>query len=314
MVSTIEQAKVILYANAAEDFVSERDRLVKEVRSGGDRELAAAIKALRRPSAIAAEVNRVVRANPDGVALILQAADLLRSAQSAAADAESTDQSAADLQQQYRAAIAALAQTADSRRAEVRSALEAATIAVESNDDLRTGSLAVIPRPIAAFGIIDQTRSTDEPVDELAERRARKKSEQATAPDKASQKKRAKADAEKARRAEQERHEKERERERRARRKQLTKDHSAALRVHLQAIEAEEKAHANEMAAETIIVDLDDEIVSLQQALDQLTAKRADALSARVEAEQDRSQARDEVARRADHVQSLADAIAALDD
>jgi len=73
-VSSLAEAKVRLYGEPADVFVAERNTLVKEVRTNGDRDLANEIKTLRKPSAVAAEVNAVVRADPDGVALILQAA------------------------------------------------------------------------------------------------------------------------------------------------------------------------------------------------------------------------------------------------
>ena len=147
LVTSVDEAKVTLYGQPLESFVTERDTLVRELRTAGERELAAEVKQLRKPSAVAAEVNRVVRADPNGVDLILQAAELLRAAQTGALDDSTV--SAGELQQQYRAAIQALAQSADSRRVEVRAALEAATIDIDSNDDLRMGALVVVPKPVA---------------------------------------------------------------------------------------------------------------------------------------------------------------------
>ena len=171
--STIDEAKAELYGVPNESFVAERDAMVKALRQQKDRDLANEVKALRKPSAVAAEVNRIVRADVDGVELILQAAELLRAAQSGALG----DADVAGLQQQYRAAIQAMAQSADAYRVEVRAALEAATIDVNSNDALRTGTLVVVPTPVSIFGVAPPTEvPPSAPTDELAARRAKKSS------------------------------------------------------------------------------------------------------------------------------------------
>lgn len=53
-----------LYGLPADEFVAARDALVKDLRAEGDKELAAQVKALRRPSAAAAALNQAVRAEP----------------------------------------------------------------------------------------------------------------------------------------------------------------------------------------------------------------------------------------------------------
>ena len=57
-----------LYALAPGDFTGERDRLVREARDAGDRELAATLKGLRRPVLAAWAVNLLVREESDLVA------------------------------------------------------------------------------------------------------------------------------------------------------------------------------------------------------------------------------------------------------
>ncbi|WP_446665912.1 hypothetical protein [Flexivirga sp. B27] len=77
--TTVEQ----LYAGAPEDFVARRDAAVKSARADGDKDLAARIKQLRRPTAAAVLINRL-RRSPDHTALdaLLDLGERLRDAQS----------------------------------------------------------------------------------------------------------------------------------------------------------------------------------------------------------------------------------------
>ncbi len=70
-----------LYGLPARDFTAARDRLAAEVRKAGDRDLAAAIKKLRRPTATAWFANQLVRQSPDQVADLLATGVALRRAQ-----------------------------------------------------------------------------------------------------------------------------------------------------------------------------------------------------------------------------------------
>lgn len=176
-VTSLGEARALLYGHPADSFIAERDALVKSLRSAKNRDLANEVRALRKPSVVAAEVNRIVRADPAGVELILQAAEFLRSAQAGIVD-EGVNVGA--LQQQYRAAIQALAQTAESKRVEVQTALAAATIDQASNEALRTGSLVSVPNPVAGFG---GGAVAAPPTDELAVRRAQRKAKTKPAPD-----------------------------------------------------------------------------------------------------------------------------------
>ena len=83
-VTTIAEAKQLLYGYPLAEFVASRDELVKEIRNAGDRELAAEIKKLRKPSVVAGEVNRVVRADPDRLSSVFE--HLIQNAQEATPD------------------------------------------------------------------------------------------------------------------------------------------------------------------------------------------------------------------------------------
>lgn len=72
-----------LYDLPGEEFVAARDALAKELRAAGDRDGAAAVGKLRRPTAAAAAVNRLVRARGAGVQELFAAGDALQAAQAA---------------------------------------------------------------------------------------------------------------------------------------------------------------------------------------------------------------------------------------
>ncbi|HKH19085.1 MAG TPA: hypothetical protein VKA57_16275 [Solirubrobacteraceae bacterium] len=79
-----------LHAVPLEDFVAERKRLAKELRSGGDRDAAAELAKLPKPSAPAWALNHVAREEPAAVADWLGATGALRDA-STHADRSSGD-------------------------------------------------------------------------------------------------------------------------------------------------------------------------------------------------------------------------------
>src|SRR3954454_13095717 len=81
-----------LYALPLERFTPERNALAAELRSEGDAEGAAAVKALRKPSAAAWAVNQLVRAEPDLVEALLGAGGELRQAHRQAASGKRAEQ------------------------------------------------------------------------------------------------------------------------------------------------------------------------------------------------------------------------------
>ena len=81
MSDAADRAADELYGLPLEQFVPRRDALARELREAGDREAAAAVKRLVKPSAPAWVVNQIVRAHPDDVAEMLRAGDELRSTQ-----------------------------------------------------------------------------------------------------------------------------------------------------------------------------------------------------------------------------------------
>jgi hypothetical protein len=72
-----------LYGVDPGSFVAERTRLAKDARGSGDRALAEAIGALRKPTVSAWAVNRLARDEPDGMDELVAANERLRDAMSA---------------------------------------------------------------------------------------------------------------------------------------------------------------------------------------------------------------------------------------
>jgi hypothetical protein len=70
-----------LYRLDPVEFVAARDQLTKELRADGQREAAAAVKALRRPIVPAWALNQVSREHPDEIDELVQAAAEARTAQ-----------------------------------------------------------------------------------------------------------------------------------------------------------------------------------------------------------------------------------------
>ncbi len=70
-----------LYALPPEDFVAERDARAKQLRTDGDRDLAADVKALPRPTAAAWLLNQLARLQPDAVQELVSLGAELRDAQ-----------------------------------------------------------------------------------------------------------------------------------------------------------------------------------------------------------------------------------------
>jgi hypothetical protein len=81
MTSAIDEEAVVeqLYRGSREDFLPTRTERVREARAAGDRELAARIGALRKPTVSAWLVNQVVRRYPDRLAELTALAERLRS-------------------------------------------------------------------------------------------------------------------------------------------------------------------------------------------------------------------------------------------
>lgn len=73
-----------LYGLDPDEFVSARDRLVKQLKAAGDRDGAAAVKKLRRPTVVAWALNQVARGHRERVEELMDAGAAVQEAQAAA--------------------------------------------------------------------------------------------------------------------------------------------------------------------------------------------------------------------------------------
>lgn len=151
-VGSLRDAELALYGLPSDEFVNARNTLEKQVRKDGDRELAAQIKTLRKPSVAAAGLNAIVRANRGAVENLVTTVADLRDAQELIASGGKSDISS--MQDRYRQALATLVDIAeDSRRIEIQAALETAATDPTLQELLLLGTFVSAPQPTGSFGI-----------------------------------------------------------------------------------------------------------------------------------------------------------------
>lgn len=137
-----------LYGVEPDAFVAARNELVRRLRTAGQREDAAVVAQLRRPSATAWALNQVARHEPDLLERAFASAVRLREATDAAVagDATSLRSAAAEERAASEAAIdaaaARLGARAQAARVQLAATLRAAVLDAEVGDLLRRGVLA----------------------------------------------------------------------------------------------------------------------------------------------------------------------------
>jgi DNA-binding phage protein len=121
-----------LYGLPIEEFTSARNDAAAELRNAGRRDEADEVKALRKPTAAAAAVNRLVREHGDQVEEYLAAAAALRDAQFAGKG---------DVAAATKLGRETLDRLVDLASAEVRQTLQAAAVDDAAAEELRRGRL-----------------------------------------------------------------------------------------------------------------------------------------------------------------------------
>lgn len=173
-----------LYEVDPADFVARRNELVRELRKSGDRELAAAVAKLRRPSPAAWAINQLARRERAPLEALVRLGEQLRSAQ-----AQALAGAAADLLREAararRDAVAALADSAVAllaergagtagHRQEVAATLEAASLDPEAAEAVLAGRLSAALEPPSGFGgvevTVDQSEAPPQPSPETPDR------------------------------------------------------------------------------------------------------------------------------------------------
>jgi hypothetical protein len=161
----VEQAAEELYGLPPGEFTRARDARVKKVRKDGDREAAAAIKALRKPTVAAWALNQLARRRSKDLDALLSAGEELRAAQEellGGGDRSAFQEAAAqerELVARLSADATALASEAGERagglQEKVAETLHAAALDEETADELRAGRLVREREAIGGFGAAD---------------------------------------------------------------------------------------------------------------------------------------------------------------
>jgi hypothetical protein len=148
-----EHAIDALYAGELEDFVGARDALAKQLRSGGDKEGAAAVKKLAKPTRAAWAVNRLARDRPDEVHALVEAGEALAGAQEQLLDGADAAvlRGAAEAARALVDALAAEAPVDGAAKDRVRATLHAATVDPEVRAEVAAGRVTK-DRSASGFG------------------------------------------------------------------------------------------------------------------------------------------------------------------
>jgi hypothetical protein len=152
-----------LYALDPSEFTAARDRLAAELRKAGERDAAAEVKALRRPTVTAWALNQLARRHGDDVRLLLGASAEVARAQvevSAGGEASAFRRLTKERRELVHRLAAAGGQVLDEREAgsgagrrdALVTALEAASMDEEGGDALLAGRLTTEPQPTTGFG------------------------------------------------------------------------------------------------------------------------------------------------------------------
>jgi len=160
--SEVEQAADELYGLLPGEFTSARDEHVKALRADGERDAAAAVKALRKPTVAAWALNQLSRARKKDLDALLSAGEKLRAAQEELLGGgdRSAFQKAAAKERELVARLSgdavALANEAGERAAglqeKVSATLHAAALDEETAAELRAGRMVREREAIGGFG------------------------------------------------------------------------------------------------------------------------------------------------------------------
>ena len=170
MAEDLRSVAARLYGLRPDEFTAARTAAEKDARAGGDRELAAAVKALRRPAVAAWAVNLLVRRRASLVEQVVELGEQLRQAQSLL-----QGDALRDLARQRRQLVAAVAsqaaelvaeegqQLSDAAARQVEETLQAAMTDRRAAEAVRSGLLA---QPLSSTGLESLAEVLAVPLDE----------------------------------------------------------------------------------------------------------------------------------------------------
>lgn len=133
-----------LFAGSLEEFIAARDVLVKALKAEKRKEDAAAVKALRKPSAAAYAINQVARSAGADVDALLAAGAAVRDAQAKAMQGRD-DGALRTTTREWRELVNGLAARAGQHRDDAAVAFEAASVDEVVGAFVRAGRLTAVP-------------------------------------------------------------------------------------------------------------------------------------------------------------------------
>lgn len=150
----LDQLVASLYSAPLAEFVGRRNDLAKELRTGGNRDAAARVKALRKPSRPAWVLNQAVQTAPDTVEQLADAVTEVLTTQTKGGDLRGALDGLRTAASNMATAAAEAAAAADIRldRSTLTQALLSVTADAASLNDLRAGRLEAIP-PASALDL-----------------------------------------------------------------------------------------------------------------------------------------------------------------
>jgi len=144
-----------LYTLPPDEFTAARDRLAKELRDGGEKDEAAEVKKLRRPTVAAWALNRAAREKARLVRDLLAASDELRRVQSGGAGSAKLKEASTGRRRAVErlgaAAKDVLGDAGDAHEEDITQTLLAAATDQGVRERLRTGTLERAAAPTANF-------------------------------------------------------------------------------------------------------------------------------------------------------------------
>lgn len=194
----LEKVALELYGLRPNEFVTVRDQRASEARSAGDKNLAAEIKRLRKPTVSAWLANSLVRERPDEVTGLLRLGEQMRTAQQSLDGDELRA-----LSQRRKTAIASLVESAntvagaadehpnDAALKELTSTLDAAVADPDAANALRAGQL-ITALSYSGFGVFDLTPPSSTTSPRPKQAKERKGGTEKKAPDRSKDTERAK--------------------------------------------------------------------------------------------------------------------------
>ena len=174
-----------LFELPLDEFTAARDALAKRLRAEGERESAAAVKALRKPNLPAWAINRAVRAEPKAAARLLDAGEQLAAAQQEVV--EGGDRARLrEATKEHNAAVEALLDAVGAQqdaagrggaqaRDRARETLRAAAIDEELRGELARGRVVRDREPVGFGGAVPATPKRGAKADDRRRRDAKRR-------------------------------------------------------------------------------------------------------------------------------------------